>query len=308
MKHLLISDTQVSPGVPTEHIAALGKYIVAIQPEKIICIGDFADMPSLSSYETAGSTRMEGARYAEDIASSCAAMEVLLSPMWKYNKRQIKNKKKKYSPKMIMLVGNHEHRIDRAIQKQPTKLQGIISLDDLKYKQYGWDVVPFLEVHEEDGVLYSHYFSDPNGLTGRSIGGSIDNKLQKLKRSFTMGHQQGLQYGVTYDAMGKPLHGLVSGSFYMHDEHYMSPQANKQHWRGCVLKNNVQDGKYDASFLSLEYLLTWFREGKCQERTETLQMVRGSMIEQQARTATVTGADSGDSSVMEEETLQKYRS
>lgn len=35
---------------------------------------------------------------------------------------------------MYMLEGNHEYRINRAISTDAAKLDGIISLDDLRYK------------------------------------------------------------------------------------------------------------------------------------------------------------------------------
>ena len=39
------------------------------------------------------------------------------------------------------------------------------------------------------------------------------------------------------------------------DEEYQNPQGNRAHWRGIVLKNEVKDGRYDCSFLSLDYML-----------------------------------------------------
>jgi hypothetical protein len=41
-----------------------------------------------------------------------------------------------------------------------------------------------------DGVHYSHYFS--NTHSGKPIGGSIDNRLNKIGHSFVAGHEQGL--------------------------------------------------------------------------------------------------------------------
>jgi hypothetical protein len=252
--HLFIPDAQVRHGVPTDHLRALGNYIVDKQPDVIVNIGDFADMASLSSYEKPGSKYMENMRYKLDIDSAKEAMNELLLPMKEYNKKQRKNKHKPYKPEMHMFLGNHEDRINRALNADPIHLEGVISMDDLEYEK-DWIVHPFLVPHIIDGVAYCHYFVNPNGLTGHPVGGTIMTKLNNLKCSFSMGHQQQLQYGMSYDGTGKRLHGLVAGSFYQHDEGYMGPQKNQQHWRGVVMKHEVADGQYDPMFVSLDFLL-----------------------------------------------------
>ena len=255
MRHLLLPDAQVKKGVPIDHLEALGNYIVAKKPDVIINIGDFADMPSLSSYEKPGSKYYENARYADDVEASHIAMNALLSPIKKYNKQQRKNKKSLYKPRMVLTLGNHENRISRAINADPVKMEGTVSVEDLGYADYGWEVHDFLDVVDIDGILYSHYFCNPNSLTGNPVGGTVQSKLNNIKRSFSMGHQQSLQYGISYDGAGNPLQGLVAGAFYQHDEDYMGAQKNKQHWRGAVMKNEVKDGTYDPCFVSLNFLL-----------------------------------------------------
>ena len=254
-EHLFIPDAQIRPGVCTDHLEALGNYIVDKQPDVLINIGDFADMASLSSYERPGSKHLEGMRYDDDVGSTKEAMERLLDPIKAYNKQQRKNKKALYRPRMVMTLGNHENRINRAINADPVKLEGTIGISDLKYEKYGWEQHDFLDIVEVDGVLYSHYFVNPQGLTGHAIGGTIENKLRLLGNSFSMGHQQHRQYGSKYLADGTEIHGLVCGSFYMHDEEYLGPQKNRQYWRGVVVKHEVQNGSYDPMFVSLDYLL-----------------------------------------------------
>jgi hypothetical protein len=86
------------------------------------------------------------------------------------------------------------------------------------------------------------------------IGGTIENKLKHIGQSFTMGHQQTLQMGIRYLNNGKALRGLVVGAFYQHQEDYMGPQGN-HHFRGCIMKHEVEDGNYNIMELSLAYLL-----------------------------------------------------
>ena len=54
MKHAMIPDTQIYPGSDVTHIAAAARYLRKHKPEKIILIGDWWDMPSVSSYDRPG--------------------------------------------------------------------------------------------------------------------------------------------------------------------------------------------------------------------------------------------------------------
>lgn len=253
-RHLFIPDTQVKPGVGLDHLRALGNYIVAKKPDVIIHIGDHADMPSLSTYEKKGNKYFHDKSYQADIESAKEGMVALLTPLWVYNERQRKNRKAQYTPRMVMCLGNHEERINRAVAANPV-LEGTFSIKDLCYEEFGWEVHDYLDIVEIDGIFYSHYFVNPDSMMATPVGGTVDNKLKQLAHSFSMGHQQKRQYGTRFTANGKELHGLVCGSFYMHDEDYLGPQKNRQYWRGVIMCNEVNEGMYDPCFISIDYLI-----------------------------------------------------
>jgi len=241
-RHLIIPDTQIQPGVPLNHITWAAKAIRKYKPDVICVLGDWWDMHSLNSYDKPGSKRMEGARYAEDIKAGNDAMAVLTSSILSL----------KEWPECHFFMGNHEDRITRAINAEP-KFSGTISLKDLDLKAF--EVHDYLEVVNIDGVFYSHYFS--NTHSSYPIGGSIDNRLNKIGESFVQGHQQGFQYGTRVYPTGKTRHGLVAGSFYLHDEDYRGPQ-NNNHWNGIVVLNEVEDGDYNIMPLGMNYLRATF--------------------------------------------------
>ena len=93
MKHLVIPDCQVKDGVCLDYLDWIGQYIVDKKPDVIVNIGDFADMPSLSSYDK-GTKSFEGRRYKKDVEVTVAAMDRLLAPMKEYNARAKRNKEK----------------------------------------------------------------------------------------------------------------------------------------------------------------------------------------------------------------------
>jgi len=251
MRIFLIPDVQAKVGTPTPHLTAAGEYIAAKRPEVIVCIGDFWDMPSLSTYEKKGKKYWHGKSVMADIDAGNDAMASLLDPIKRYNKKRKKDKKKLYKPRMVFCMGNHEYRIDRAIADDPA-LEGLLSLDMLATDD--WEVVPFLESINIEGVLFSHYFVNPLSLTNGTLCGTIENKLQKIGHSFCMGHQQTFQLGYHYLPSGEVHVGVVAGAFYSHREDYLGAQGNN-HWRGCVMLNDVREGFFDPMPLSLHYLV-----------------------------------------------------
>jgi hypothetical protein len=247
-KHLVLPDTQIKPGHDTTYLTRIGRYAVEKRPDTIICLGDFADMPSLSSYDV-GTKAFEGRRYRDDIKAVHAAMEDLLRPIIEYNANARRNHKERYSPRLVFTLGNHEQRIIKATNADP-KLDGTIGIEDLNYASYGWEVFPFLEVVVLDGVAYSHYFT--TGLRGLPCS-TANTQLNKKHQSCIAGHQQGFQIATSHRADGKRLTSIIAGSCYEHDEDYLGPQGNK-HWRGCIMLHDVKDGEFDVMPISLSYL------------------------------------------------------
>jgi ABC-type Fe3+/spermidine/putrescine transport system ATPase subunit len=181
------------------------------------------------------------------IAAARAAMDNLLLPMREYNHAQKRAKKGPYKPRMVLTLGNHENRINRAVDEEPM-LDGTISVNDLPYED--WEVIPFLEPIVIEGVAFAHYFT--SGVMGRPVG-TAQLMLNKKHMSCFAGHQQGrnIAYGLRAD--GTEMTAIISGSCYTHDEPYLNPQTNN-HWRGVWVLHDVRDGAFDEMPLSLSYL------------------------------------------------------
>lgn len=250
-EHIFIPDTQVKPGVSTTHLTALANYIVHRKPDVIVHIGDHWDMPSLSSYEERGSKYFHDKSYGADIEAGNAAMYEFKSIIDKEIERIANNKKKAWRPRFVFTKGNHENRIDRALHDDP-RLDGAISPDHLDLR--GWEVYPYLKPVEIDGILYCHLFQNPQSLVRGALSGTMTNRLNKIKQSFSQGHQQVLDWGQQYTSSGRRIIGLVAGAFYQHEEEYMGPQGTN-YWRGVIYKHEVQNGEYDVMPVSLNYLL-----------------------------------------------------
>lgn len=247
-RHFIIPDTQVRKGVPAGHIDWIAQALVDYRPDTIVHIGDHWDMPSLSMHDGPGSQRMEGARYEDDVESGNDAFERICLPMEREQARLKRNKEKSWRPRKMFLFGNHENRINRAINSAP-KWAGTIGEHHLKTRDF--ERHGFLERVWQDGIIYSHYFQSSH--SHHAIGGTIDNRLNKIGASFVQGHEQGFRYGTRIQASGANWHGCVAGSAYLHDESYRGAQG-QGHWRGVVILNEVQNGDYCIMPLTLDYL------------------------------------------------------
>ena len=241
--HLFIPDTQVRANEPTDHLRWAGRFILEKRPDVIVHAGDHWDMPSLSPWDR-GKIQFEGRRYKADIQAGNTAFRLLDAPTDQHNRRR---KMDRFFPRRVFLRGNHEYRVQRAIEENPV-LDGTIGYEDMDTR--GWEVHDFLKPVCIDGVWYAHYWQNP--LTGKPIGGQAQTMLKTLGHSFVQGHRQVYESANRFVA-GRRQNAVIAGAFYLHDEEYKGYQGNA-HWRGILMFHEVRDGAFDIMEVSLDYL------------------------------------------------------
>ena len=240
---LVVPDVHSKPDVSNERMVWLGNLILDLVPDYVVQIGDFADMPSLCSYDK-GKRSFEGRRYVNDVKSVVNAQELLFDTIANYNRTK-SSEEEKVNPEWILTLGNHEERINRATNED-SMLDGVLSIDDLSFQDFGWQVVPFLDVIEIEGVFFSHYF--PSGLMNKPIGGmfparSLNNKMH---RSCVVGHSHVFDYDSQTLPSGQRINSLVAGCYFEHEESYVSRCVQNMWWRGVVLLDNLAGGDYSV--------------------------------------------------------------
>lgn len=247
--HLIIPDTQCKPGAPTDHLYWIGQYMVDLQPDCVVHLGDHFDMPSLSTWDH-GTVQFEGRRYVEDIEAGNLGFQALCSAMDRHNQRQRAMHKTVWTPELHITLGNHEHRVTRTANTDP-KLVGLMTLADMDFR--GWNTHEFLSPVCVDGIWYCHYW--PNPMSGKPYGGTALTRLKQIGHTFVQGHQQTLDYAIRFlPGTGQQQFGLICGASYPWDEDYKGTQGN-HHWRGIVVLHQVEgDGSADPMFVSLDYL------------------------------------------------------
>ena len=236
-RHFIIPDTQTRPGVPLDQLDWVARALVEYNPDVIVHIGDHWDFPSLNMHEVPGSEFTENLRYHEDVTVGNDAFKRIFAPLNETNR----------APRKVFCFGNHEARADTFSSINP-KFRHLVSTKDCDTQDF--ERHKFGNIVEIDGILYSHFFSNPH--SGRAIGGSPQNRLTKVGRSHVQGHVQGRDYGSKMLASGETLQCEVVGSCYLHIEPYRG--MHQRHWRGVLILNEVKDGNWQEMPLSLNYL------------------------------------------------------
>lgn len=244
--HIVYGDVHTLPGKDNNRATWLSNLISDVKPDVVVNLGDNADMESLCSYDK-GKFGFIGRTYAKDIEIHLDFEEKLWGPI---------KKKKKKLPRRTFIVGNHEHRISRALQTQPEFMR-TIGLKDLRLEDYYDDIIDYTGGTPGsiciDGVTYSHYFV--TGVSGKpsSTINPASSALLKTLRSVTQGHAH------VFDFCSKPtidsqrLNSLVAGCFVDHPLTWAG-EVNKIWFRGCFIKRFVENGNYDLEVVSIERL------------------------------------------------------
>lgn len=254
---IVIPDAHAEPGEDTTRFKALGAMIhdeaLRAMDEgyklAVVCLGDFWDMHSLSSYDK-GKGSAEGARVKDDLTAGFLAMGVMLNQI----PATIRN-----SIQWEFCCGNHEApRLRRFVNDNP-ELDGFLDAESMWFeplRAVGWRVHDFLEPVEVGGFWFSHYFA--SGVLNKPIGGLNMGRslvLKTLGKSVVVGHTHELHmYRGTSPVDGTASWGISAGCFFEVDHAYAGPQANRLYWRGVVVLRNARDGDADVETFTIERL------------------------------------------------------
>jgi len=242
---IVIPDAHASPGQDFRRFRWLGRYISEVRAITdgrlvVVNIGDFADVLSLSYFDK-GKRKAEGRRYSDDVDACRDAL------------CQLHMAAPKKGVEWVTLLGNHEHRIDRATQEAP-ELYGAISTTDLGFEAHGHTVVPFLHLYEIEGVSFAHYMQSK---MGRAISGVNHARSLVLNghTSLVVGHSHCLDAYWDAGYAGKPIRCLSVGHYYeTPPAEYLVPAARARHWAGIVTLHNVANGDFDLETLRMDTL------------------------------------------------------
>lgn len=255
MNILVIPDSHARHGVTNERYVWAAELAFDRKPDIIVQLGDWYDMPSLSSYDK-GKKSFEGRRYKLDIDAGNAAIMSFEYTLNKLAREEAaRTKKATYRPKKYALAGNHEERILRAINNQ-AELAGTIGYHDFLFSEYGWNFSDYMEPVVLSGVAFSHCFG--SGVMNKPVGGEnpAATLIRKKLHTCVAGHSHLRDFAERTDVAGRRIQGLFAGCYLEPDqtEDYAG-EAQKLWWNGLTYLHDVKDGTFDPEFISMERIV-----------------------------------------------------
>ncbi len=247
---VVYSCAHADPSASNDRFDWLGSFLYELRPDMVVDLGDGADMRSLNTYDTRYPQAIVNQSYEQDIEVYNDSQDRL-----RHKFRFMKKKR----PFWVGFEGNHENRIKKAIAHDP-RLEGSkygVSFSHLQTKVW------FDEYHEYfnsapaiadyDGVSYAHFFSSGNYGTAMSGLHHANSLLANRNHSSTCGHSHKRDLKFKDGAHPNGIIGLVAGC-YKGSEETWAGQANRDWWKGCVIKREIRQGVYEPEFVSLERL------------------------------------------------------
>jgi hypothetical protein len=251
---LVIPDAHVGPDQDLTRFEKLGRLIVDRKPDRLITLGDWVSLDSMSAWDLDAPGRMENKRYYEDIAAGRAAIELTVGPLRELQEKQRKNKEKIYKPQQVFIKGNHCNRSDRYLEKHPELRQHVDVVRDLKLIESGFtDIVEYKDMIEIDGVLFTHV---PMNGAAQPLSGKygIHRAAEIMHKSLVYAHHHRRE-NVNFFRHGADsiIQVLTAGAFFDHTESYSYGGA-LAYWPGLLILSHWAEGRFDVEEISLERL------------------------------------------------------
>lgn len=251
---LLVPDAHVSPDQDLSRFARAGQLIIERKPTRIILMGDFLTLESLSNWDLNRAGVMEGRRYQGDIAAGNMALDFMLTPLRLLQERQRRLKEKVYRPRIVYLYGNHEDRLLRYLDTRAELKEHLNLEEDLNLMDHGiTDIIPYRQGIEFDGVNFTHA---PMNAANQAVSGryAIHRAAEMTAQSLVFAHTHRRE-NVNFYRHGADniTQVLMCGAFFEHTDAYAYGGLNS-YWRGLCILTHWSKGRFDVEDISLERL------------------------------------------------------
>lgn len=253
---LVVPDAHVGPGQDMTRFRNLGKLIVDRRPDRIISLGDFITLESLSNWDLNKAGVMEGRRYQADIEAANDALALITGPLKELQEKQRKYKEKVYRPRFVYIHGNHESRLPRYLETRAELKQHLELNKDLNLYYHGvTDIIDYRESIEFDGVIFTHALMN---MAGQPLAGkyAIHRASEISAKSVVFGHNHRKEsLNIGRHGSDEILQFLVAGLFSEYTDEYAKGSL-EAYWRGLVILTHWAEGRFDVEDISIERLNT----------------------------------------------------
>jgi predicted phosphodiesterase len=213
---LVIPDAHAHPDFDNKRFDALGQFAHDLDPDYIVCLGDWYDMPSLNKHDPVGSLPQLDACYEDDIKAGDDAL-------YRFHRAFRRTR-----AQLHVTYGNHDVRPDRAASDDP-KWRGKVSLKDLGFSHHKWHLTPYRSTLSLEGIVFTHHAT--SGVAGRPIGGEhmAATLVKKKHVSMVVGHSHTYQHFEHTKGNGDKIFGLSAGCW-VHQDYGNSTYSKRDNW------------------------------------------------------------------------------
>lgn len=243
-KVVVVGDAHVDENQDLSRFDLLNALIKKEKPEYVVIIGDFLSLNCLSAWDRNKRLTMEGLRYVAEIESGNEALDRMLVGIPK-------------KTKVVYVEGNHEDRLPRYLEVDPTFYGWAGIPKDLRLAQRGIHFVPYKDVFYINGVGFTHI---PISGIGKGIGnpGVAQKALKLFHHSIVFGHTHTLDHAAEHRHGAPHLNQALSvGCFFEHVDEY-AKGSKTDYWRGICVLSVYSENRFDVNTYSLGRMVTLF--------------------------------------------------
>lgn len=235
---LCVGDAHVEPGQNLKRFLSLGYLCRDIKPDRIVLMGDFGSFDSLSAWDRDKRRKMEGRRYGRD----CDAVRESLRLLSVSGAHRV--------PHRIFLEGNHEDRVTRYLDHDPT-FAGAVGVHKDCCPDWTW--IPYKSEFRHHGVSFTHI---PHNEAGKAIGGKgvCDKALSIYHNTVVFGHTHQLGMSCVHRHNAPHLNQAINvGCFFDHVAEYAKGSVTS-YWRGVVVLKHTSFNRVDVETIAMSRL------------------------------------------------------
>lgn len=235
---LVVGDIHCGPGQNLKRATILGRTIRDLAPNRVVFIGDFPTFDALSGWDKDKRRKMENRRYQKDIDACRKFLDLMYDAAGNVH------------PDYILTEGNHEDRLWRYLDNDPTFAEAIDYREDMGLNAAGWKVVPYKEYWNHKGVSFTHV---PINESGRPVSGdnACKRSLGICNNSVVFGHTHKLASCSVHRHGGPHLtQALNVGCYFEHTDEYAVGSVTS-YWRGLVVIDHYGSGTFNWSPIRL---------------------------------------------------------
>lgn len=224
-------------------------------PDRIILMGDFLTLESLSDWDKNHRKAMEGRRYWEEIEAGNRALNAIDLCILNAQKKQKRSKKKAYAPEKVFIYGNHENRLERYHNSNPIFDDGSTSIrSNLDLDKRNYTCVNYGDHYVVEDCRFTHI---PFSMADKPISGmGVARKaLARYSGSVVFGHthRKEVDYSKNLDATTNKI-AYSCGCFFEHNEEYkLAPDAYPT-WRGVSILHHYSSTEFDIEEINIKRL------------------------------------------------------